>query len=119
MEERRAGGRSIGDVLVEAAALDPDRPALVLAGEATTYGELSDAVDRCAAGLVACGVSPGWRVPLVDDASVLSVAALVALARTGAAAALMNPRLTAGELQALREAAGAAPVGVAGAAYAG
>ena len=63
------------------------------------------------------GVRPGWRIPLVDDASLLSAATLLAAARVGAAAALMNPRLTGGELTELRRAAGAAPLGVAGAGY--
>jgi acyl-CoA synthetase (AMP-forming)/AMP-acid ligase II len=112
------GGRPVGWILDEAAAIDPGRPALVLAGQSTGYGELSAAVDRCAEGLLAHGVRPGWRVPLVDDASVLSVASLVALARVGASAALMNPRLTSGELEDMRLAAGAAPVGIAGPPYA-
>jgi long-chain acyl-CoA synthetase len=104
-------------VLEGVTALDPDRPALVVGDRVTTYAELSEAVRRCAAGLAAHGVEPGWRVPLVDDASLLSVATLLAAAHLGAAAALMNPRLTAGELADLRAAAGAAPLGVAGAGY--
>ena len=61
---------------------------------------------------------PGWRVPLVDDASVLAVASLIGATRIGAAMALMNPRLTAAELAVLREAAGTASIGVVGPAYA-
>ena len=104
-------------VLEAAVAADPLRPALVVGGRTTTYAELDEAVRRCTAGLLAHGVRPGWRVPLVDDASLLSVATLLAAARVGAAAALMNPRLTGGELAELRQAAAAAPLGVAGSGY--
>jgi long-chain acyl-CoA synthetase len=104
----------MGSVLEGATVLAPDRPALVIAGHVTTYGQLGDAVRRCATGLRSHGVRPGWRIPLVDDASVLSVACLVAATHVGAAAALMNPRLTSGELEELRSAAGAARVAVAG-----
>ena len=55
---------------------------------------------------------------MVDDASVLAVATLIGAADIGAATALMNPRLTAGELAVLMDAAGTASTGVAGSAYA-
>ena len=61
------------------------------------------------------GVAPGWRIPLVDDTSVLSTATLIGVTHVGAAAALMNPRLTSGELAVLMEAAETAPISVAGA----
>ncbi|MGO9457525.1 MAG: class I adenylate-forming enzyme family protein [Acidimicrobiales bacterium] len=112
-----AESRPMARVLDEALATDPGRAALVIDGRPTTYAELDEAVRRCAAGLVAQGVQAGWRIPLADDASLLSVSVLLAAARVGAAAALMNPRLTAGELAELRRAAGAAPVGVAGDGY--
>ncbi len=60
----------------------------------------------------------GWRIPLVDDASVLAVAALIGATRVGASTALMNPRLTGGELAVLMQAAGTATVGVVGVGYA-
>ena len=65
----------------------------------------------------AAGVERGWRIPLVDDASVLAVAALIGATRVGASTALMNPRLTGGELAVLMHAAGTATAGVVGAAY--
>ena len=117
MDLVRDAGRPIGRILDDASSIDPGRAALVVDGQATSYEDLSLAVDRCAASLLAHGVQPGWRVPLVDDASVLSVSALVALARIGASAALMNPRLTPGELETMRQAADAAPVGIAGPGY--
>ncbi|HEY6624809.1 MAG TPA: AMP-binding protein [Acidimicrobiales bacterium] len=106
--------RPFGRVLEGVAASDPTRAALIIDGSVTTYGELDAAVDHCAAGLRVAGVVRGQRIPLVDDTSVLSTAALIGATHVGAAAALMNPRLTSGELAVLMEAAGTTPIGVAG-----
>ena len=110
--------KAIGRILDEVVAVDPDRTALIIAGEPTSYGQLASATGQAAKGLRAAGVRPGWRVPLVDDASVLAVASLIGATRIGAAMALMNPRLTAAELAVLQEAAGTASIGVVGPAYA-
>jgi acyl-CoA synthetase (AMP-forming)/AMP-acid ligase II len=110
-------GKPMGCVLDDVVALDPDRSALIVEGKATSYGELAGAVADAASALRAAGVSRGWRIPLVDDASVLAVASLLGATHIGAATALMNPRLTAGELAALMEAAGTAQTGVVGAPY--
>jgi acyl-CoA synthetase (AMP-forming)/AMP-acid ligase II len=107
--------RPLGLILEEVIASDPDRPALIIDGTVTSYAQLGAAVGQCAAALRAAGVAPGWRIPLVDDTSVLSAAVLVGATHAGAAATLMNPRLTTGELGVLVEAAEAAPIGVAGA----
>jgi long-chain acyl-CoA synthetase len=111
-------GKAIGRVLDEVVEVDPDRTALIIAGVPTSFGQLAAATGQAAAGLRAAGVSRGWRVPLVDDTSVLAVATLIGATHLGAASALMNPRLTGGELALLREAAGTASTGVAGPAYA-
>ena len=111
-------GDTIGRVLDDVVAVDPDRTALIIAGVATSFGQLANATDQAAAGLRAAGVKPGWRVPVVDDASVLAVASLIGATQVGAATALMNPRLTGGELALMMEAAGTASTGVAGSAYA-
>ena len=107
--------RPLGSILEEVIASDPDRPALIIDGTVTSYAQLGAAVGQCAAALRAAGVAPGWRIPLVDDTSVLSAAVLIGATHAGAAAALMNPRLTSGELSVLMEAADTAPIGVAGA----
>jgi long-chain acyl-CoA synthetase len=104
-------------VLDDVIALDPGRTALIVAGESTSYADLERAIADAAAGLDAAGVARGWRIPLVDDASVLAVAALIGATRLRAATALMNPRLTAAELAVLMEAAGTASTGVVGAGY--
>ncbi len=91
----------------------PDRVALVVEGDSTTYRQLETQIGRAAAGLAAAGVGPGDRVALVDVGSVLSVATIYGAARLGAAAAQMNAYLTTGELAQLTEKVGAR-VGVAG-----
>jgi len=110
--------RSMPGVLNPVLAVDPDRPALVLPRSTVTYGDLDVAATRAAERLAAHGVGRGWRVALVDDASLVSAAALLGATRIGAACALMNPRLTVGELAELVAVAGVGPVAVAGAAYA-
>lgn len=110
--------RPLGQILEDVVTSDPDRAALIIDGTVTTYAGLAEAVGQCAAGLRAAGVLPGWRIPLVDDTSVLSAAVLIGATHAGAAAALMNPRLTSGELGVLMEAAETAPIGVAGSRWA-
>src|SRR5258708_6564318 len=89
---------------------------LIIDGRVISYGELAEAVDRCATRLAASGVANG-RVAVVDVGSLLSIATMFGAARVGAAAALMNPALTPPEVQRLVENAGWAAVGGAGGAY--
>ena len=110
-------GKPMGRVLDDVVALDPERTALIIDGKVTTYRELATAVADAAAGLRAAGIERGWRIPLIDDTSVLAVAALIGATHVGAATALMNPRLTGGELKVLMAAAGTAAAGVVGAPY--
>ncbi|OBH92656.1 class I adenylate-forming enzyme family protein [Mycobacterium scrofulaceum] len=109
---------NISTMLEAAEAADPARVALIIDGRAIGYGELAATVRRCAAGLADRGVAAGQRVAVVDGASVLSIAAVLAAARVGAAAALMNPALTPHELRGLLTGAGCAEVAVAGEPYA-
>jgi fatty-acyl-CoA synthase len=101
---------TFGRLIERVSGQDPGRVALIIDGAPTTYGELDAAVRSCAAALRSAGVEPGWRL--------LSVAALIGAARIGAAAALMNPRLTTDELGVLLQVAGTGPVGVASDPYA-
>lgn len=48
----------MGRVLEEATALDPGRATLIIEGEVTTYGELTEAVARVAAALRGRAWSP-------------------------------------------------------------
>ena len=107
---------NIGNVIDDAAARDPARAALIVNGRVISYGELAAVVDRCAARLAADGLA-GRRIAVVDVGSLLSIAMMLAAARIGAAAALMNPALTPPELRGIAENAGCASTGVAGDAY--
>ncbi|OBG18734.1 class I adenylate-forming enzyme family protein [Mycobacterium sp. 852002-51057_SCH5723018] len=106
-----------GTIIDAAAAGDPARVALIIDGRSVTYGELAATVRRCSARLAAHGVIAGQRVAVVDNGSLLSIATLLAAARVGAAAALMNPALTPPELHGLLRSAGCADVAVAGEPY--
>jgi long-chain acyl-CoA synthetase len=99
-------------------ALDrvPGRAALVVGDHPCSYRDLELRVRQVAAALAARGVGPGDRVALVDNASVLSVATILATARIGAASAQMNVLLTPDELGTLATAVHAR-VGVAGAPF--
>ena len=109
---------NIGTIHDNAAAGDPTRTALVVRGQQVSYAELATAVDQCAARLVENGAA-GRRIAVVDVGSLVSIAAVLAASRIGAAATLMNPALTPSELRGLLDSAGCADAGVAGEAYAG
>src|SRR3984885_15014562 len=103
------------DTITDAAAIgDPDRVALIIDNDTIGYGQLAATVERCSASLAANGVASGSRVAVVDGGSLLSIASVLAAARIGAAAALMNPALTTSELRALMQNAGCTDVAVAG-----
>jgi len=108
---------NISRVLDTVVAEQPSRVALVIGDEAVTYGALDAAVASCARVLADHGVGPGDRVAVVDVGGVLSTAAILAVARVGGAAALMNVQLKPTELHDLVRAAECAPIGIAGDAY--
>ncbi|MFH9590736.1 long-chain fatty acid--CoA ligase [Streptomyces luteogriseus] len=84
---------NLAQFLVETAARQPERPALRLGADTTTYAELDERSARAAALLRAAGVQPGDRValmlPNVPEFVVLYYGAL----RTGAIVVPMNPLL--------------------------
>lgn len=90
-----------------AAARTPDAPALVDAGRTLTYRDLARLVDRRADQLRAHGVRPGDRVLLASENCADQVALIFAAAAVGAWIVNVNPRLTAPELDAIRDHAGA------------
>lgn len=86
-----------------AAERSPDRPAIIddVSDRQFTYAELIAEVEAVAAGLAERGIGKGTRVatalpPLFDHAVLL-----LALQRLGAVPALLNFRLTAGDIAAL------------------
>ena len=97
----------IDSILRNAAAHTPDAPALVDAGHTLTYRDLANLVDRRADQLRARGVRPGDRVLLASENCADQIALIFAAAAVGAWIVNANPRLTAPELDAIREHAGA------------
>ena len=102
-----------GHAIASAVERIPERVALIVGHDECTYAGLEARVHQVAASLRARGVGPGDRVALLDNASLLSVATILACARLGAASAQMNVELTPGELTQLAGTVGAR-VGVAG-----
>ena len=105
---------SLGRLLDAAVQNTPQRAALLVDGGAScTYVELEDIVRRYANTLHDAGVHRGQRVAVLAAGGIVPVAAVIASARLGAAAALFNPALTTTELAALHDAAQCCDVGVA------
>ncbi len=85
----------------------PDRPALVEASGTWTYGQLASAVSDAQVWLTASGVRSGDRVMVVCENCRAFVAVLLALAELDAWPALVNARLSAREVDEIREHCGA------------
>ena len=89
----------VADLLVRAAAENPDKLALVEAGgRSITWAELEDEVGRLATGLGAAGVVAGHRVMIVMGNRLEFVASYLGILRAQAVAVPVNPTATAGEL---------------------
>lgn len=97
----------ISDVLKPWAECSPDRPALVETSGIWTYRQLSLAVAETQNWLLECGVRPGDRVMIVCENCRAFVAILLAAAAIDAWPVLVNPRLSATEVDAIREHCGA------------
>jgi long-chain acyl-CoA synthetase len=97
----------ISDVIAPWAERSPDHPALVDAAGTWTYGELSVVVAETQSWLVASGVRPGDRVLIVCENCRAFVAVLLAFAALDAWPVLANAKLSAREIDAIREHSGA------------
>jgi acyl-CoA synthetase (AMP-forming)/AMP-acid ligase II len=96
------------DAIVRTHALaTPDAPALREEGRTLSYRALQDEIDACAAWLRGLGVQAGERVMLVSENCAAQVSALFAIASLDAWFVNVNARLTAPELDAIREHCGA------------
>ncbi len=95
--------QTLVDMLEDAAARFPKRPALEFFGAVTTYRELAEQVDRVAGALYRGGVRAGDRVALVLPNCPQHVVAFYAAQRLGAIVVEHNPRYTAPELRHLFE----------------
>ncbi|AZS36990.1 Long-chain-fatty-acid--CoA ligase [Microbacterium lemovicicum] len=86
--------------IVEASARDyPDAAALQFFGRETTYRELSEQIDRAAAGLAAQGVGAGDPVAIVLPNCPQHIVAFYAVLRLGAVVVEHNPLYTPRELR--------------------
>lgn len=99
--------RRISEVVKPWAEGSPNRPALVEAAGTWTYGQLSSVIVTTQGWLVDSGVRPGDRVMIVCENSRAFVAILLALAGLDAWPVLVNARLTAPEIDQIREHCGA------------
>ncbi|SDH30826.1 non-ribosomal peptide synthase domain TIGR01720/amino acid adenylation domain-containing protein [Rhodococcus triatomae] len=83
----------LADLLTEAAARDPERPALRSGGRSLSYRDLDRASNRLARRLIAQGAAPGTFVAVAVPRSFESVCAIWAVAKTGAAFLPIDPQL--------------------------
>ncbi|MDE2295301.1 MAG: AMP-binding protein, partial [Gammaproteobacteria bacterium] len=92
--------RSIGGVLVDAAARWPDRTALVVRhqGVRLDYRGLLDRADRLARGLLALGLVPGERIGIWSPNNLEWVMTQFATARAGLILVNINPAYRTAEL---------------------
>ena len=97
----------ISDVTTPWAERSPERLALVETSGAWTYAQLEAAIARTQKWLQDAKVRPGDRVMMVCENCRAFVAMLLALARYGAWPVLVNARLSARELDEIREHCGA------------
>jgi long-chain acyl-CoA synthetase len=97
----------ISDVISPWAECAPDQPALVEASGAWNYRQLASAVADAQRWLTDSGVRPGDRVMLVCENCRAFVAILLAIAGIDAWPALVSARLSAQEVDAIRDHCGA------------
>lgn len=89
---------SPGDLLRRAAAVAPDRTALVEGEDRLTWRELDARVSVAAAELAAAGLAPGDRVVVLHPTSIRFVVDHLGALRAGLVAVPVNPAHTAPEL---------------------
>jgi long-chain acyl-CoA synthetase len=95
------------DVVTPWSERSPQRPALVEASGTWTYQQLASAVSDTQRWLLASGVRPGDRVMIVCENCRAFVAILLAAANLDAWPVLVNARLSAREVDEIRDHCGA------------
>jgi long-chain acyl-CoA synthetase len=93
----------ISDIVKPWAESSPDQPALVEAAGTWTYAKLARVISESRAWLVQSGIRSGDRVMIVCENCRAFVAILLALAELDAWPALVNPRLSASEIDQIRD----------------
>jgi acyl-CoA synthetase (AMP-forming)/AMP-acid ligase II len=99
--------RRIHEVIDRHAAETPERLALSEEGSEWSYGKLHRAIGEIAERLRALGMRSGDRMMIVSENCVALAAMLLAASRIDAWAIVVNPRLSARELDQIREHSGA------------
>ena len=97
----------ISDVVKSWAELSPDHPALIEASGSYTYSQLSSAVSATQFWLRASGIRPGDRVMIVGENCREFITLLLASAAIDAWPVLINARLSAREVDEIRDHCGA------------
>jgi len=97
----------ISDVIDQGAVLFADRPAVVDGAGAWSFRNLAAAADAARDWLIGRGVGAGDRVMVVAENCRASIALFFAVAKTGAWPVMVNPRLSAREMDAIRAHCGA------------
>ncbi|TPG39736.1 amino acid adenylation domain-containing protein [Sphingomonas koreensis] len=101
---------SVVDWVAAEAASAPDATAIVFGGETWTYGDLAHRSDTIAAQLADRGVAPGSLVGLALERSPWMVAAMLGVAKAGAAYLPLDPGFPPARLALIAESAAPAVV---------
>ncbi len=100
----RFDGLSVPAVLMSRATSDPERPYVVSAAEALTYGQVEMRAEALAAAFAGFGVGPRDRVAVLLPAVPEFIVSVFAAAKLGAVVVPVNPLVSPAELQfALRQ----------------
>ena len=99
--------RRIHDVTARQVAKAPDRIALVEDGASWSYRDLDQRVSEIATVLSSLGIRAGDRMIIVSENCIALAALLLATSRLDAWAIVANPRLSARELDEIRDHSGA------------
>lgn len=94
--------RRFHDLVLRRAVSEPDAPALVAAGAALSYAGLRDAMRRVAGLLQGFGVVPGDRVMIVAENDIATPVIMLAAQSLDAWPCIVNARVSAAEMEALR-----------------
>ncbi|MBI5239441.1 MAG: AMP-binding protein [Elusimicrobia bacterium] len=81
----------VSELLAQAAAAVPDRPAVLAGGRSVTFRELDERCSRLVEGLAARGIGPGVRTALLVPPGIEFVSLAFALFRCGAVPVLIDP----------------------------
>ncbi|MBN8981737.1 MAG: AMP-binding protein [Rhizobiales bacterium] len=84
----------------------PDHPALVEDNDVWSYGKLAEAVPQIASALQSLGIRAGDRMMIVSENCIALAGLLLAASRIDAWAIVVNPRLSARELDQIRDHSG-------------